>query len=92
MVERKLIEVGDRLKKLRDELAIAEEQLLHFADEAEDARIRSMVAETPMADREHRDARKHAEAMRRHRDDVAAEIARLERNQDELLDRLAAEV
>jgi hypothetical protein len=92
MVERKLIELGDRLKRLRIELAIAEEQLVHFADEAEDARLRSLVSETPVAEREHRESRKHAEAMRRHRDEVRAEVTKLEQNQDELLDRLAAEV
>jgi predicted nuclease with TOPRIM domain len=92
MVERKLIELGDRLKRLRSELSIAEEQLAHFAEEAEDARIRSMVSETPLAEREYRDVRKHFEAMRRHRDEVRAEVTKLEQTQDELLDRLAAEV
>ena len=38
------------------------------------------------------DAQKHAIAMSRHRDDVVASIAELERTQDELLDRLGAEV
>ena len=56
MVERRLIEIGDRLKALRDELAIADEQLAHLADEAEDARLRSLVSETPLAEREHRSA------------------------------------
>ena len=34
---------------------------------------------------------RHAEAMRRHRGKVEAEIAKLERDQDELLDRFVAE-
>ena len=50
-----------------------------------------VVSETPLADREHQDAERHATAMRRHREDVAAEIARLERRQDELLDELLAD-
>ena len=62
-----------------------------LADAADDARLRSLVSETPVADRDHRQAERHAEAMRRHRAKVLEEIARLERDQDELLDRLSAE-
>jgi uncharacterized protein (DUF3084 family) len=90
MVERRLIDVGARLKKLRAELGVADEQLAHFADEADDARLRALVSETPVADRERRQAEKHAEAMRRHRAEVLAEIAQLEQSQNELLDRLVA--
>jgi hypothetical protein len=49
-----------------------------------------MMAETPAANHESNDARKHVDAMRRHRDHVVAEIAELEVRQDELLDRLSA--
>ena len=68
---------------------MAEEQLAHFADEADDARIRALVSETPLAEHEHREAQKHADAMSRHRAEVIAELEALERTQDELLDRLA---
>lgn len=91
MVERRLVENNARLKQLRDDLRVADEQLSHFAAEADDARIRSLVSETPLASREHRDAARHAEAMQRHRDDVAAEIQRLERHQDDLLDQLVGD-
>ena len=91
LVERRLIDVGDRLKKLRQQLAVADEQLLHFADEADDARLRALVSETPLAEREFRDAQRHAELMRRSRDETLAEIATLEKSQDELLDQLSSE-
>ena len=91
LVERRLIDVGDRLKRLRNELAVANEQLLHFADEADDARLRALVSETPVAERDFRDAQRHAELIRRSRDEMLAEIATLEKSQDELLDRLASE-
>ena len=90
LVERRLIDVGDRLKRLRNELAVANEQLLHFADEADNARLRALVSETPVSDREFRDAERHAELMRRSRDEMLAEIATLEKNQDELLDQLTS--
>lgn len=90
-VERRLTEVGRRLRELRDELGVADEQLVHLADAADDARLRALVSETPVAGREHHEASRHAEAMRSHRESVAAEIARLETTQDELLDRLMTE-
>jgi hypothetical protein len=91
LVERRLIDVGDRLKRLRQELAVANEQLLHFADEADDARLRALVSETPVSEREFRDAQRHAELVRRSRDEMLAEIASLEKSQDDLLDRLTKE-
>lgn len=87
-LERRLTEIGVLLRDLRHELAVADEQLAHFADEADDARLRSLVSETPLAEREHRTAARHAEAMERHRNEVVADIGRLEEQQDELLDRL----
>lgn len=91
LVERRLSEVAERLRELRGELAVTEEQLRHLAEEADDARLRALVSETPMAGHEHREAQRHADAMSRHRADVQASIEKLERQQDELLDRLTAE-
>ncbi|MEQ8716100.1 MAG: hypothetical protein RIE08_00670 [Acidimicrobiales bacterium] len=90
LIERRLVEVTGRLKRLREELSVAAEQLARLADDADDARLRALVSETPLADRDHRDADRHAEAMRRHHAAVVAEIRELERSQDELLDRLTA--
>ena len=91
LVERRLSELSTRLRQLRDDLRISEEQLAHLAEAADDARLRSLVSETPLADREHHDAQRHAEAMQRHRADLLEGIADLEKSQDELLDRLLAE-
>jgi chromosome segregation ATPase len=91
LVERKLSESAERLKALRVELRVVDEQLASLTDAADDARLRAMVSETPMADREHREAQKHANAMARHRTELVARVQELERAQDELLDRLVAE-
>ena len=88
MLERRLSDVATQLRGLRRELAVTDEQLGQLAAEADDARLRSLVSETPLADREHRDAARHADAMGRHRSDVLDSIARLEQQQDDLLDRL----
>ena len=92
LVERKLSEAGERLRQLRAELAVVDEQLAFLADAADDARLRAMVSETPMADKEHREAQKHADAMTRHRSQLVTQIAELEKAQDELLERLFAEI
>jgi hypothetical protein len=91
LTERRLSDVSDRLKGLRAELQVIDEQLLFLAEEADDARLRALVAETPLADKDHRDAQKHADAMARQRATVLASIGELEKSQDELLDRLLAE-
>ena len=80
----------DVLRALRDELAMIDEQLAQLVDAADDLALRALVAETPAASYESNDARKHADAMRRHRAHVVEEITRLEVRQDELLDRLTS--
>ena len=90
LIERRLRDVTDRLKRLTVDLGVAEEQLAHFAEEADDARLRAFVSETPGAEQTRREAERHAEAMRRHRDQLIAEVAHLEASQNDLLDRLVA--
>ncbi len=85
------MEVSGQLERARAELSVLDEQLAVFAEAADEARIRSLVSETPLADREHREAQKHAEAMSRSRAAAAASVKELERFLDELLDRLLAE-
>ncbi len=87
-IERRLWQNAERLKSLRAELAVLDEQLRHLSDDAEDQAIRALVAETPNASFEARDAQRHLDALTKHRAHVAAEIAKLDARQDELLDRL----
>jgi len=91
LVERRLTEVHERVRTLREELSVADEQLAALVEAADDARLRALVSETPLAEREHEEAQRHADAMARHRAVVVAELADLERTEDQLLDRLVAE-
>jgi uncharacterized coiled-coil DUF342 family protein len=91
LIERKLFDVAQRLKRAREQLAIIEEQLVVMAEAADEARIRSLVSETPLAHREYAEAQRHAEAMERSRRSVAAEVSELQTSQDELLDRLISD-
>ncbi len=92
LLERKLSEVTERLRRQRQELAVAEEQLAFFMEGADEARIRALVSETPLAEREHHEAQRHSEAMARHRNRLVEEIAELESTQDRLLERFVAEM
>ncbi|MEW6152679.1 MAG: hypothetical protein AB1673_01645 [Actinomycetota bacterium] len=89
LVEKRLSQQAERLKKLRAELAVVDEQSAFLNDAADEARLRALVSETPLADKEHREAQRHADAMARRRTEIVASIAELSRAQDELLDRLA---
>ena len=91
LIERRLTDVTERLKRARRELAVVDEQLAALVDAADDARLRALVSETPLANREHHEAQKHADAMAGSRAALLASIAELEKAQDELLDRLVPE-
>ena len=91
LVERRLSESAERLKRLRAEVAVVEEQLAFLAEAADETRLRALVSETPLADKEHREAQKHADAMARHKAELLTQVRDVERTQDELLDRLVTE-
>ncbi len=88
LIERRLKEVHRRLQRAREELAVVDEQLAVMADAADETRLRAIVSETPLAEVEHRDAQRHADAMARSRAVLVQSISQLEKTQDELLDRL----
>lgn len=92
ILQRRLVDVSERLKRLRAELAVTEEQVVFLEGEAEESRLRALMSETPLADAEARDARQHADTMVRYRDSLVLQIGRLQREQDDLLDRMAAEL
>jgi hypothetical protein len=91
IVERSLRDTHARLVRARQELAVLDEQLMVVADAADDARLRSLVSETPGAAYEHSDARRHAEAYARARQALVQRIGELERRQDELLGQLVVD-
>ena len=89
-IERRLRGVGRQLNALRGDLRVCDEQLLQVSEEADECRLRALVSETPLAEREYREAQRHADRLQQHRDELAARIARLEADQDALLDRFSA--
>ena len=76
------------MREVQEELRIVEDQLEHLVDDADEKSLRALVAETPHAQFEQHEARKHADAMTRHRDDLRITLAELGMKLDDLLDRL----
>jgi len=87
-VQKNLSEISERLSKAREELRIAEEQVLFQSDVMEDAKTRMLVSETPLADREFRTARDDYERLVAQRGRAQAEIVELQGEQERLLDRM----
>jgi hypothetical protein len=85
----RLAALGAEIAEARTALRIVEEQLVFQEEVAEDARIRALVSETPLADREYRIARDDLERIRRSRDDATHRLEELAAERDALLDRLA---
>jgi hypothetical protein len=91
LIERRIRDVHLRLARAREELAVLDEQLAVVSDEAEDARLRSLVSETPLATHEYGEVRRHVDAMLRARASLARTVDELNRRQDELLRRVGTE-
>ncbi|MGH9045671.1 MAG: hypothetical protein ACRDVP_12780 [Acidimicrobiales bacterium] len=87
-VERRIRDLHERLIRARQELAVLDEQYAVVKDDADDARLRSLVSETPLAAHEYTEIRRHADAMERARQSMFANVVELERRRDELLEHL----
>ncbi|MGC8627187.1 MAG: hypothetical protein ACP5VR_06435 [Acidimicrobiales bacterium] len=88
LIERRLTEVSQRLRRARGELAVVDEQLRALSETAEEARTRSLVSESPLAAKEYREAKRHADAMGSARQALAGQVRRLEAEMDDLLNKL----
>jgi hypothetical protein len=88
-IERRLRDTEVKLGRAREELALLEEQAMSFNDDADEAHIRALVAETPLAEREWHEASRHADVMARNIAQARQRVADLERARDELSGRLA---
>lgn len=92
---RQTTKVRDRLTRIQDELRriraterVLADQVAHLDEVAADAETRKIVAQTPLADREWRDARTDLDRHRTLLDDARRETDDLLAERDRLLDRL----
>jgi hypothetical protein len=90
-IEKRLLETSSRIKREKEDLLVAEEQLTSLINDAEEARIRALVSETAFSDNDRRGSARQAENMKNYCRKIQNEINRLEEMQDELLDKLKLE-
>jgi len=90
VVKWQLKKASARLRTLRDELRVIDEQRMHVVDDADDLELRAVVSDSPMARSDAHEAGGHAAAYGKARAHIVDEIGRLEAKQDQLLDRLSA--
>ncbi len=88
-IKKRLKTLTAELVGLRHEVVVLDEQIEHFRDVADEARMRSMVAETPQLQNEAKQASRTLEVMVKNRTEILERITRLETKQDALLDALS---
>ncbi len=88
LVERRIRDLHQRLVRARQELAVLNEQYAVVSEAAEEARLRSLVSETPLATHEYGEVKRHADAMARAREALVSTVAELEQRRDDLLQRV----
>ena len=88
VIKRRLAALSTEIQAAREEIAMLDEQVAHFSDAAEDLRLRAMVSETPLAEKEHREASKTVNNLTKDRATWADRLSSLEAKQDQLLDEL----
>ena len=88
-VKRRLLSLSDEIARVRTELSILREQLAFQDGVLEEARVRMLVAETPLADREFQVASEDYRRIERSVAEQELVMARLVEEQDRLLLTLA---
>ncbi len=89
VVKWQLKKASTRLRTLREDLRVIDEQRMYVVDEADDLELRAVVSDSPMSRSESHAAGGHAAAYGTARQHILDEIGRIETKQDQLLDRLS---
>ncbi|MDE3008491.1 MAG: hypothetical protein KGJ10_01075 [Acidobacteriota bacterium] len=85
MLKRRLDDVQRQLGVARESLHVLEEQVAVWNDALDDARIRSLVSETPLQTREYDDLARHVQAANKELERRSREVRDLVSARDELL-------
>ena len=74
-----------RIEAAREELRVLDEQLVVWTDAFEDARLRALMPETPQADHDLAEVRRHYDVARKERERRLGEIGQMVEERDRLL-------
>ncbi|MBW4078273.1 MAG: hypothetical protein HIU84_07145 [Acidobacteria bacterium] len=83
--KRRLEDLQRRLMAARESLGVLEEQVLVWNDALDDARIRSLVSETPLQQQEYNELSRHVAAANAEMQRRSQEVRSLMDERDELL-------
>lgn len=87
-LQKRLEDLRLELQRGRESLRILEEQVAYQQGVADEAETNAVVAETPLAHRERREADGDLQRLRRQRDELRAHVDSLVQEQDDVLDRM----
>ncbi|HLW16934.1 MAG TPA: hypothetical protein VKV69_06230 [Actinomycetota bacterium] len=90
-IAQRLRALSAEIATLQTEIGILEEQIAFQTEIADDARIRALVSETPLADRESQEASGDLARMVHSRADALKRLEQLRADQDGLLERMLDE-
>ena len=88
LLQRRLAQTSARIRELEEELRIVEDQKCQLVDDASELSLRALVSETPAAEYEDRQAKKHADVLVKRHLEMKNEIADLHQRLNDLLDRM----
>ncbi|MGH2726107.1 MAG: hypothetical protein ACRDKS_03935 [Actinomycetota bacterium] len=88
----RLAALSAEIAEAQVQLRIVAEQLAFQSEVADDARIRALVSETPLADRESQIAADDLRRLQRSHDEAQRHVSDLRAEQDTLLERMLTEV
>ncbi len=86
----RLTRIQDELRRIRATERVLADQVAYLDEAADQAETRKLVAQTPLADREWREARTDRDRHRSLLDESRQQVRDLLAEQDRLLDRLLA--
>lgn len=84
----RLLRLQEQLKRVRASQRVLAEQVAYLDEVAADAETRKLVSQTPLADREWREARTDRDRHRAQLDDARRESTELLAERDRLLEQL----
>jgi hypothetical protein len=87
-IQQRLRALSEEVGSIKTELRILEEQIEFQTTIADDARLRAVVSETPLADREAQEASGDLARLIRSQDDARSRLDGLRAEQDSLLERM----
>ena len=90
-LENRLADTREELARAREALRILDEQVAYQRGVVDEAETRAVVAATPLADRELREAGDDLRRLQRQHDEARARVAAVVAEQDALLDRMLHE-